>query len=96
MGKMRAVQVSEAKGSFQVVERDVPEPKARQVRVRIEACGLCHSDVLTKENLLPGIRYPRVPGHEIAGVIDAVGSDVPEWKVCDRVGVGWFGGNDGY
>jgi D-arabinose 1-dehydrogenase-like Zn-dependent alcohol dehydrogenase len=96
MPKMRAVQVTAAKGPFQVVEREVPQPAARQVRVRIEACGLCHSDVLTKEGMWPGLQFPRVPGHEIAGVIDAVGSEVPEWKAGDRVGVGWFGGNDGH
>jgi D-arabinose 1-dehydrogenase-like Zn-dependent alcohol dehydrogenase len=96
MAKMRAVQVVEPKGAFQLVEREIPQPPAGHVRVRVEACGVCHSDVLTKDGLWPGVRYPRVPGHEIAGVIDAVGSDVPEWKAGERVGIGWFGGHDGY
>jgi D-arabinose 1-dehydrogenase-like Zn-dependent alcohol dehydrogenase len=79
-----------------LVEREIPEPATRQVRVKVQACGLCHSDSLTKEGTLPGIRYPRVPGHEIAGIIDAVGSDVPNWKPGQRVGVGWLGGYCGY
>lgn len=95
-GEMRVMQVKNAKGPFELVERDIPEPRARQVRVRVEACGLCHSDVLVKEGLWPGVVYPRTPGHEIAGVIDAVGSDVPQWKVGQRVGIGWHGGHDGY
>ncbi len=96
MAKMRAVQVATAKGALQLVEREVPTPGARQVRVRVQACGLCHSDAFTKEGLWPGIQYPRVPGHEIAGVIDAVGPDVPDWKTGDRVGVGWHGGHCGH
>jgi len=75
------------------VERDIPEPGPRQVRVKVEACGICHSDVLVKDSLWPGIQYPRVPGHEIAGRIDAVGSDVPQWTKGQRVGVGWHGGH---
>lgn len=94
--KMRAVQVASAGAPFELVEREIPNPKARQVRVKVQACGVCHSDSLTKEGHWPGIVYPRVPGHEIAGVIDAVGSEVPEWKPGQRVGVGWFGGNCGY
>jgi D-arabinose 1-dehydrogenase-like Zn-dependent alcohol dehydrogenase len=93
---MRAVQVSRPGGPFELVERDVPQPGPRQVRVKVQACGLCHSDVLTKEGHWPGITYPRVPGHEIAGVIDAVGSEVPRWKAGQRVGVGWLGGYCGY
>ena len=93
MARMRAAQVAGAKGPFQMVERDTRAPGPRQVRVRVQACGLCHSDVLTKDGLWPGLQYPRVPGHEIAGVIDAVGSDVPDWKPGDRVGVGWHGGH---
>jgi len=96
MAKMRAVQVPSAKADFQLVEREIPTPAARQVRIRVQACGLCHSDLLTKEAMWPGIQLPRVPGHEIAGVIDAVGKEVPEWKVGDRVGVGWHGGNCGH
>jgi D-arabinose 1-dehydrogenase-like Zn-dependent alcohol dehydrogenase len=96
MAKMRAVQVRSANGPFEMVERDIPEPGPRQVRVKVEACGLCHSDSLTKMGIWPGIQYPRVPGHEIAGVIDGVGSQVPEWKAGQRVGIGWHGGHCGY
>src|SRR5579871_5371679 len=96
MQKMRAVQVKAAKGAFEIVEREVPQPGSREVRVRVEACGLCHSDVLVKEGHWPGLKYPRVPGHEVAGVIDAVGADVPEWKAGERVGIGWDGGHCGY
>jgi alcohol dehydrogenase/propanol-preferring alcohol dehydrogenase len=97
MKKMaRAVQVSRPGGPFEVVEREIPEPGPRQVRVKVQACGLCHSDSLTKEGHWPGIQYPRVPGHEIAGVIDAVGADVPRWKTGQRVGVGWLGSYCGY
>jgi alcohol dehydrogenase/propanol-preferring alcohol dehydrogenase len=96
MPKMRAVQVTQAKGPFELVEREIPQPGPRQVRVRVEACGLCHSDATLKEGQWPGLRYPRVPGHEIAGVIDAVGADVPEWKTGQRVGIGWDGGHCGY
>lgn len=96
MATMRAVQVSRAKGPFEMVERSIPQPGPREVRVKVQACGLCHSDSLTKEGIWPGIQYPRVPGHEIAGVIDAVGSAVPEWKPGQRVGIGWYGGHCGY
>jgi alcohol dehydrogenase/propanol-preferring alcohol dehydrogenase len=91
MPKMRAVQVSKPGGPFEMVERDIPEPGPRQIRVKVHACGICHSDSLTKEGHWPGITYPRVPGHEIAGVIDAVGSEVPHWKRGQRVGIGWLG-----
>ncbi len=93
---MRSVQVSRPKGPLEIVERDIPEPAGRQVRIKVQACGICHSDSLTKEGLFPGIQYPRVPGHEIAGVIDVVGKDVIEWKPGQRVGVGWHGGNCGH
>lgn len=97
MPKMRAVQVSKAGGPFELVERDVPQPGPRQVRVKVQACGICHSDVLTKEGHWPGMKYPRVPGHEIAGIIDALGADVPPtWTVGQRVGVGWIGSYCGY
>jgi len=92
---MKAVQVSRAGGNFEIVEREIPRPGAGQVRIKVEACGVCHSDVLTKEGGWPGIQYPRVPGHEVAGVIDEVGSGVTNWKKGQRVGVGWFGGADG-
>jgi len=93
---MRSVQVSKPKGPFEIVERDVPEPRAVQVRIKVQACGICHSDSLMKEGLFPGIQYPRVPGHEIAGVTDAVGKDVTEWKTGQRVAVGWHGGHCGH
>lgn len=93
MARMQAVQVSKAGGNFELVERDIPEPGRGQVRIKVEACGVCHSDVLVKEGYWPGIQYPRVPGHEIAGRIDAVGADVTQWKPGQRVGVGWHGGH---
>jgi D-arabinose 1-dehydrogenase-like Zn-dependent alcohol dehydrogenase len=93
---MRAVQIPRAGGAFEVVERDVPEPPAGWVRIRVEACGICRSDSLVKDGLWPGIQYPRVPGHEVIGVVDAVGPDVARWKSGQRVGVGWHGGNCGY
>lgn len=96
MPKMRAVQVAKAGGPLELVERDIPEPTAGTVRIKVQACGVCHSDVFTKEGLFPGIQYPRVPGHEVVGVIDALGTTVVGWKVGDRVGVGWHGGNCGY
>ena len=92
--KMKVVQVPAAGADFQIVERDIPEPGAGHVRIKVQACGICHSDELTKEGHWPGIQYPRVPGHEVAGVIDAVGSGVSAWKEGQRVGVGWHGGHD--
>jgi len=94
MPKMKAVQVGKPGGNFELVERDIPEPGRNQVRIKVEACGICHSDALVKEGLWPGIQYPRVPGHEIAGRVDAVGADVTNWKPGQRVGVGWHGGHD--
>jgi D-arabinose 1-dehydrogenase-like Zn-dependent alcohol dehydrogenase len=93
MARMKAVQVSKAGDPFEVVEREIPQPGPGQVRVKIEACGVCHSDVVTKNGLFPGIQYPRVPGHEISGKIDAVGAGVTQWKAGQRVGVGWHGGH---
>jgi D-arabinose 1-dehydrogenase-like Zn-dependent alcohol dehydrogenase len=90
---MRSVQVSKPKGPLEIIEKDIPEPATHQVRIKVQACGICHSDSVTKEGLLPGIEYPRVPGHEIVGVIDAIGKDVIEWKTGQRVGVGWHGGH---
>jgi D-arabinose 1-dehydrogenase-like Zn-dependent alcohol dehydrogenase len=95
MAKMRAVQVTRAGGPLELVEREIPSPGPGQVRVRVEANGICHSDVLTKEGLFPGIAYPRVPGHEVAGVVDAVGDNVEGWTKGDRVGIGWHGGHCG-
>lgn len=93
---MRTFSVSKPAAKLELVERDVPEPGPGQVRLRVEACGVCHSDVLTAQGLWPGITYPRVPGHEIAGVVDAVGADVPAWKRGDRAGIGWHGGHCGH
>jgi D-arabinose 1-dehydrogenase-like Zn-dependent alcohol dehydrogenase len=95
MAKMKAVQVPKPGGDFELVEREIPQPGPGYVRIRVQACGACHSDVLVKEGLWPGITYPRVPGHEIAGVIDETGPGVTLWKKGQRVGVGWFGGQDG-
>src|SRR6202046_529686 len=91
---MKAAQVPEPGADFEIVEREIPQPGARQVRVKVQACGVCHSDSLTKEGQWPGIQYPRVPGHEIAGIVDEVGAGVTEWKKGQRVGVGWHGGHD--
>src|SRR5579863_421905 len=91
---MKAVQVSKAGGDFEIVEREIPNPLAGQVRIKVQACGVCHSDALTKEGAWPGIEYPRVPGHEIAGVVDELGAGVSAWKKGQRVGVGWHGGQD--
>ncbi|MCU1385756.1 MAG: alcohol dehydrogenase [Acidobacteria bacterium] len=93
---MRSVQVARPKGDFELVERDVPEPAAGTVRIKVQACGICHSDSFTKEGTFPGIQYPRVPGHEVAGVIDALGAGVRGWTAGQRVGVGWHGGHCGY
>lgn len=92
--KMKAAQISKPGGDWELVERNIPEPGPGQVRVKVEACGICHSDVLVKEGLWPGLQYPRVPGHEIAGRIDAIGGRVVGWKEGQRVGVGWHGGHD--
>ncbi len=92
--KMKAAQISKPGGDFEIVEREVPEPGRGQVRVKVEACGVCHSDVFVKEGLWPGIQYPRVPGHEVAGVIDELGAEVIGWNKGQRVGVGWHGGQD--
>jgi len=92
---MRAMQVPQPGAAFGMVEREIPSPGFQEVRIKVQACGVCHSDVFTKEGLSPGIQYPRVPGHEVAGVIDDVGAGVAGWKKGQRVGVGWHGGHDG-
>jgi len=92
--RMTVAQISKPGGSFEIVEREIPEPEAGQVRIKVQACGVCHSDVLTRDGLWPGIEYPRIPGHEVAGVIDEVGTGVSAWKKGQRVGVGWHGGQD--
>jgi alcohol dehydrogenase/propanol-preferring alcohol dehydrogenase len=93
---MRSIQVSKANGPFQIVDRDIPEPSEGQIRIKVQVCGICHGDSITKQGLFPGIQYPRVPGHEVAGVVDEVGRqcvvDVIEWKPGQRVAVGWYGG----
>src|SRR3954467_10628584 len=96
MPKMGAAQVPYAKGPFELIERDIPQPSIGQVRVKVQACGVCHSDSVTKEGLFPNIQYPRVPGHEVIGILDAIGSGVAGWGIDQRVGVGWHGGNCGY
>jgi D-arabinose 1-dehydrogenase-like Zn-dependent alcohol dehydrogenase len=96
MSRMQAVQISKPNGSFELVEREIPNPGSRQVRIKVQACGICHSDSFTKMGAFPGIQFPRVPGHEVVGVLDALGADVPEWKVGARVGVGWHGGHCGH
>jgi D-arabinose 1-dehydrogenase-like Zn-dependent alcohol dehydrogenase len=95
MAKMKAVQVPKPGADFEIVEREIPQPGPGQVRIRVLACGVCHSDFVTKDGAFPGINYPRVPGHEVAGVIDEVGAGVTQWKKGQRVGVGWHGGQDG-
>jgi D-arabinose 1-dehydrogenase-like Zn-dependent alcohol dehydrogenase len=92
---MKAAQVPKPGADFEIVEREIPTPGAGQVRIKVLACGVCHSDVLTKEGAFPGIQYPRVPGHEVAGLIDELGAGVTTWKKGQRVGVGWHGGHDG-
>ena len=96
MAKMRVAQVTRPNGPLEIVEREIPEPGAGSVRVKVEACGVCHSDAFTKEGSWAGIQYPRVPGHEIAGIVDALGTGVVGWTAGQRVGVGWHGGNCGY
>jgi D-arabinose 1-dehydrogenase-like Zn-dependent alcohol dehydrogenase len=92
---MKVAQIPKAGADFEIVEREIPKPGVGQVLIKVQACGVCHSDVLTKEGVWPGIQYPRVPGHEVAGIIDEVGAGVSEWKKGQRVGVGWHGGQDG-
>ena len=96
MATMRVVQVSRPNGPFEIVERQIPEPGTGSVRIKVQACGICHSDSLTKEGAYPGIQYPRVPGHEVAGVVDAVGPGVAGWVPGQRAGVGWHGGYCGH
>jgi D-arabinose 1-dehydrogenase-like Zn-dependent alcohol dehydrogenase len=92
---MKAAQIPKAGGDFEIVEREIPKPGAGHVLIKVQACGVCHSDLFTKEGYWPGIQYPRVPGHEVAGVIDGLGAGVSEWKKGQRAGVGWHGGHDG-
>ena len=95
LSSMKVAQIPRPGAEYQIVEREIPKPTAGHVRIRVQACGVCHSDVFVKEGSWPGIQYPRVPGHEVAGVIDEVGAGVTTWKSGQRVGVGWHGGQDG-
>jgi len=95
LGTMAVAQISKPGGDFEIVEREIPKPGAGEVLIKVQACGICHSDVLTKEGMWPGIQYPRIPGHEVAGFIDELGAGVSAWKKGQRVGVGWHGGQDG-
>ena len=96
MPKMRAVQIARPNGQLEIVQRDIPEAGPGSVRIKVQACGICHSDTVIRDGALPGLQYPRVPGHEVIGLLDAVGPGVAGWKVGQRVGVGWHGGNCGY
>jgi len=91
---MQVAQISRPGGDFEIVEREIPKPDQGQVRIKVQACGVCHSDVLVKEGMWPGIQYPRIPGHEVVGIVDELGAGVSEWKLGQRVGVGWHGGQD--
>jgi D-arabinose 1-dehydrogenase-like Zn-dependent alcohol dehydrogenase len=96
MATMRVAQVPQPNGPLELVEREIPQPSAGQVRIKVQACGVCHSDSVTKQGLFPNIQYPRVPGHEVIGSVDTIGSGVAGWSAGQRVGVGWHGGNCGY
>ena len=96
MAKMRAMIVPKPGGPLEMVERETPEPGLHEVRIRVQACGVCHSDAVTVQGLFPWLRYPRIPGHEVIGLVDAIGPDVAGWTIGARVGVGWFSGNCGY
>jgi D-arabinose 1-dehydrogenase-like Zn-dependent alcohol dehydrogenase len=96
MAKMRAMVVREPGGPLAAEERDIPVPGPEEMRIRVQACGVCHSDVVTVQGLFPIVHYPRIPGHEVIGVVDAVGAGVHGWSVGARAGVGWFGGSCGY
>jgi alcohol dehydrogenase, propanol-preferring len=93
MAKNLAVQVAKAGGDFELIERDILQPGQGEIRIKVQACGVCHSDMLVKQGGFPGLTYPRSPGHEVVGIVDEVGSAVTEWKKGDRVGVGWHGGH---
>jgi D-arabinose 1-dehydrogenase-like Zn-dependent alcohol dehydrogenase len=96
MAKMRAIQIPQPQGPLEIVEREIPEPGRGAVRIKVQACGICHSDAVVKDGIFPGLQYPRVPGHEVAGIIDALGPGVQGWERGQRVGVGWHGGQCGY
>ena len=96
MSKMRAAEITRPGGAFEIVERDTPQPGAGMVRLKVQACGICHSDSVIKEGHWPGLQYPRVPGHEVVGIVDAVGAGVSQLKTGQRVGIGWHGGHCGH
>jgi D-arabinose 1-dehydrogenase-like Zn-dependent alcohol dehydrogenase len=96
MLKMRAIQVKNPGGEFELVNINIPEPKQNEVLIKVEACGVCHGDSLVKEGNYPGVSYPQIPGHEVVGIIKKLGSDSKYWKVGERVGIGWHGGHCGY
>jgi D-arabinose 1-dehydrogenase-like Zn-dependent alcohol dehydrogenase len=93
---MKVAQISKPGGDWEIIERPIPEPALGQVRIKVQACGICHSDSVIKEGHWPGLQYPRVPGHEVVGLVDAVGAGVPQWRLGQRVGIGWHGGHCGY
>jgi len=93
MALMKAVQISSHGSDFEIVNREIPQPKENEVLIRVEACGVCHGDAVVKEGRFPGLHYPRIPGHEVVGVIDRMGSASKHWRVGQRVGVGWHGGH---
>jgi len=95
MVSMKVAQISAPGGEFEIVEREIPKPAQRQVRIKVQACGICHSDALVKDGSWAGIQYPRIPGHEVVGIVDELGAGVSEWKIGQRVGIGWHGGQDG-
>ena len=89
---MKAMQISKPGGDFELVQKEIPLPKENEVRLKVQACGICHGDAVVKEGHFPGIKYPRIPGHEVVGIVDKLGSHVSRWQAGQRVGVGWFGG----
>lgn len=96
MATMRAVEIQQQNGPLVLVERPIPEPAPHEVRIRVHACGVCHSDSIPVGGYMPGLTWPRIPGHEVVGTIDALGSDVEGWAIGTRVGVGWHSGHCGH
>src|SRR5260370_3963674 len=90
---MKAIQISKPGGDLELVDRPIPVPGPDMVRIKVQACGICHSDSMVKEGLWPGLKYPRIPGHEVAGIIDEIGANITSWHKGQRVGVGWYGGS---
>src|SRR4051794_37854539 len=95
LAPMMVAQIAKPGGDFEIVEREIPTAPQGQVRIKVQACGICHSDALVKDGLWPGIQYPRIPGHEVVGILDELGAGVAGWRLGQRVGVGWHGGHDG-